>query len=115
MPDRLALTPAEAARALGVPLRTVQEWLQHGTIPGTKVGRRWLLPPPEELAAWLRERRRRREVSAPSPAAVAPAAPRPRPSGGLTDEERAFFWRTEDDAPSADRGRVGTKEKARRG
>ena len=50
---RLALRPAEAARALGLSERTLWTLADEGRIPSVRVGKLRLFPV-EMLAAWLR-------------------------------------------------------------
>lgn len=56
-PLRLALTPAEAARALGIGVRLLWSETNQGRIPHLRVGRR-VLYPIAELEEWLAERAR---------------------------------------------------------
>jgi excisionase family DNA binding protein len=51
MPERVAYSPAEAARLLGVSRWTVYHWIYSGELPATKIGRRQMIS-----AARLRER-----------------------------------------------------------
>jgi excisionase family DNA binding protein len=39
------LTPAEVARALGIPRNTLYNWLKHGRLRGVKIGRQWRIQP----------------------------------------------------------------------
>lgn len=55
MMEKLALRPAEAAAALGVSRRTVQDWLSRGVLPCKRLGRVVLIPV-DELRAWLSRR-----------------------------------------------------------
>ena len=51
--ERLFVTPAEAARLLGMDPRTVRRAIAEGQIPGFKVGTSWKIP-----TAWLRSQAR---------------------------------------------------------
>jgi len=55
--ERLALRPAEAARVLGVSVRTLFLWAQQKKIPCVKLGK-VLLFPVSELQQWLTEQSR---------------------------------------------------------
>ena len=54
-PFRLALTPAETAKALGVGERMLWSMTNRGKIPHLRLGRR-VLYPVRELEQWLSER-----------------------------------------------------------
>ena len=54
-PPRLALSPREAAAALGIGERLLWEWTNRGEIPSMKLGTRTLYPV-DALREWLRER-----------------------------------------------------------
>ena len=54
--ESLALSPREAARALGISPRTLWEHTKRGTIPHVRLGRR-ILYPTQELREWLGGRR----------------------------------------------------------
>lgn len=53
--ERLALRPAEAARALGVSERVVWELTNSGRVPVVRVGKRCVLLPIDGLREWLRD------------------------------------------------------------
>jgi len=53
--ERLALSPVEAAEALGVSRSSVDELIASRTIPFARVGRRVLIPA-DLLREWLNER-----------------------------------------------------------
>ncbi|WP_198040608.1 helix-turn-helix domain-containing protein [Rhodococcus sp. 2G] len=42
--DTLGLTRTDAARALGVDVRTISRGIEDGTIPSVRIGRRLLIP-----------------------------------------------------------------------
>ena len=52
---RLALRPAEAARALGVAERTLRDWMRNEGLPFVRVGGAVLVPT-AQLRAWLAQR-----------------------------------------------------------
>lgn len=54
-PERLALRPAECARALGVDERTLRRWQRDEELPFARVGNTVLFPV-AELRAWLGRR-----------------------------------------------------------
>lgn len=51
-PTSDVLTVAETARALGLSVNTTYAYLADGTIPGRRVGRRWIVSR-ARLDAWL--------------------------------------------------------------
>ena len=53
--ERLALRPAECARALGIDPRTLRRWQRDEGLPFARVGGAVLFPV-AELRAWLAER-----------------------------------------------------------
>ena len=55
VPERLALRPAECARALGVDERTLRRWQRDEGLPFARVGNTVLFPV-AELRAWLAKR-----------------------------------------------------------
>lgn len=52
--ERLALTPTEAAKALGIGRTLVYELLAAGKLPGRRLNDRWIVPV-DALRAWLSE------------------------------------------------------------
>ena len=54
-PERIALRPAECARALGIDARTLRRWQRDEGLPFARVGGAVLFPV-AELRAWLAER-----------------------------------------------------------
>lgn len=48
----IGMTPEEAAQAMRVHPRTIEDMLREGKIPGRKVGRQWRLAP-DALNQWL--------------------------------------------------------------
>lgn len=51
----LALRPRDAAVALGISERLLQEWAKHQGLPNIRIGQ-VVLYPIEEIRQWLRER-----------------------------------------------------------
>lgn len=53
--DRLALRPAEAAKALGICERTLRSWMQNEALPYLRLGGSVLIPV-GDLRAWMAQR-----------------------------------------------------------
>ena len=51
--DRLALSPAEVARALGVTRDTVLKWIRDGNMRAVRIGRRSYFIPTREIETLL--------------------------------------------------------------
>lgn len=73
--EPLAVRPREAARLLGVSLRTLWSWTQRGIVPCVKVGtgkRKAVLYPVRELQTWLARQAAERQAAAPQGLAEGP-------------------------------------------
>ena len=69
--DRLAVSPAEAARLVGIGRTTIYQAIGSGALRSLKIGKRRLIMI-ASLRAWLEPARQATEVAAPRPAHAIP-------------------------------------------